>query len=98
MHFAWPSEYQGNFPHNIKNMFNFQNAFIRMLTLFESIYTLKGRYNIGNVGQTASIWVCLLSLQNCFYEYAYFLWIKKSTLNYRHVNVAAYYSVSFTRK
>ena len=25
-----------------------------MLTLFESAYTLKGRYNIGNVGQTAS--------------------------------------------
>ena len=33
-----------------------------MLTLFESRYTLKGRYNIGNVGKTASIWVCLLSL------------------------------------
>ena len=26
-----------------------------MLTLFESIYTLKGRYNIGNVGKTASM-------------------------------------------
>ena len=26
-----------------------------MLTLFESRYTLKGRYNIGNVGQTASM-------------------------------------------
>ena len=25
-----------------------------MLTLFESRYTLKGRYNIGNVGKTAS--------------------------------------------
>ena len=32
-----------------------------MLTLFESRYTLKGRYNIGNVGK------------NCFYEYAYSL-------------------------
>ena len=26
-----------------------------MLTLFESRYTLKGRYNIGNVGKTASM-------------------------------------------
>ena len=26
-----------------------------MLTLFESIYTLKGRYNIGNVGKAASM-------------------------------------------
>ena len=26
-----------------------------MLTLFESIYTLKGMYNIGNVGKTASV-------------------------------------------
>ena len=26
-----------------------------MLTLFESRYTLKGRYNIGNVDQTASM-------------------------------------------
>ena len=26
-----------------------------MLTLFESWYTLKGRYNIGNVGKTASM-------------------------------------------
>ena len=26
-----------------------------MLTLFESRYILKGRYNIGNVGNTASI-------------------------------------------
>ena len=27
----------------------------KLLTLFESRYTLKGRYNIGNVGQTASM-------------------------------------------
>ena len=27
----------------------------RLLTLFESSYTLKGRYNIGNVGKTASM-------------------------------------------
>ena len=26
-----------------------------MLTLFESRYTMKGRYNIGNVSQTASM-------------------------------------------
>ena len=26
-----------------------------MLTLFESRYTLKGRYSIGNVGKTASM-------------------------------------------
>ena len=26
-----------------------------MLTLFESRYTLKGRYSIGNVGRTASM-------------------------------------------
>ena len=32
-------------------------ASMSMLTLFESRYTLKGRYSIGNVG-------------NCFYEYA----------------------------
>ena len=33
-----------------------------MLTLFESRYTLKGRYNIGNVGKTACMSICLLSL------------------------------------
>ena len=33
-----------------------------MLTLFESIYTLEGRYNIGNVGQTATIHVGMLTL------------------------------------
>ena len=31
-----------------------------MLTLFESRYTLKGRYNIGNVGKTASMSVLTL--------------------------------------
>ena len=49
---------------------------LSMLTLFESRYTLKGRYNIGNVG-----WVCLLSLNqdiHCWYEYAYSLWITTS--------------------
>ena len=30
-------------------------ASMSMLTLFESRYTLKGRYNIGNVGKTASM-------------------------------------------
>ena len=28
---------------------------LSMLTVFESIYTLKGRYNIGNDGKTASM-------------------------------------------
>ena len=28
---------------------------MRMLTLFESRYTLKGRYTIGNVGKTVSM-------------------------------------------
>ena len=38
-------------------------AFMSVLTLFESRYTLKGRYYIVNVGKTASaVWVCLLSL------------------------------------
>ena len=54
-----------------------------MLTLFESRYTLKGRYNIGNVGKTTSM--SMLTLfesrytlkgrynignigKNCFYE------------------------------
>ena len=32
-----------------------------MLTLFESRYTLKGRYNIGNVGKTASMSTLTLS-------------------------------------
>ena len=40
-----------------------KSVYTSMLTLFESRYTLKGRYNIGNVA-------------NCFYEYAYPLWIK----------------------
>ena len=39
-------------------------ASMSMLTLFESRYTLKGRYSIGNVGI------------NCFYGYAYSLLIK----------------------
>ena len=33
-----------------------------VLTLFESRYTLKGRYNIGNVGKTASTCVSMLTL------------------------------------
>ena len=33
-----------------------------MLTLFESRYTLKGRYSIGNVGKTASMSMLKLSL------------------------------------
>ena len=65
-----------------------KTASMSMLTLFESRYTLKGRYNIGNVGQTASM--SMLTLfesrytlkgrynignvgQNCSYEYAYSL-------------------------
>ena len=59
-----------------------------MLTLFESRYTLKGRYNIGNVGKTASMsMLTLFELRytmkvrlnfgnvgkNCFYVYAYSL-------------------------
>ena len=73
--------------YNIGNVV--QTASMSMLTLFESRYTLKGRYNIGNVGQTASMsmllslnqdihWregTTLVMLQNCFYEYAYSLWI-----------------------
>ena len=35
-------------------------------TLFESGYTLKGRYNIGSVGKTASIWVCSISLNQWY--------------------------------
>ena len=64
---------------------------MRMLTLFESRYTLKGRYNIGNVGKTASMSMLTLfesrytlkgrcNIGNvgryCFYENAYSLWIK----------------------
>ena len=37
-----------------------------MLTLFESRYTLKGRYNIGNVGKTASM--SMLTLFEPTYE------------------------------
>ena len=32
------------------------------LLLFESKYTLKGRYNIGNVGKTASTCMSMLTL------------------------------------
>ena len=32
-----------------------KTASMSMLTLFESRYTLKGRYSIGNVGKTASM-------------------------------------------
>ena len=32
-----------------------------MLTLFESRYTLKGRYSIGNVGKTASMYAYFLN-------------------------------------
>ena len=57
--------------YTLKGMFNIvgnvgKTASTSMLTLFESRYTLfvKGRYNIGNVGQTAKLLlrVCLLSL------------------------------------
>ena len=44
----------GDIPH-------YDGAAMSMLTLFESRYTLKGWYNIGNVDK------------NCFYEYAYSL-------------------------
>ena len=59
-----------------------------MRTLFESRYTLKGRYNIGYVGKTASMGVLThfesrytlkgrYNIGNvgktCFYEYAYSL-------------------------
>ena len=40
-----------------------------MLTLFESIYTLKGRYNIGNVGQTDAI--TMLTLIKSIYKLSY---------------------------
>ena len=65
-----------------------KTASMSMLTLFESRYTLKGRYNIGNAGKTASM--SMLTLfesrytlkgrynignvdKNCFYVYAYSL-------------------------
>ena len=53
-----------------------------MLTLFESRYTLKGRYNIGNVSKTASM--SMLTL----FESRYY------TLNDQLVKVSAYYIVS----
>ena len=39
-----------------------KTASLSTLTLFESIYTLKGRYNIGNIGKTASLSMLILSL------------------------------------
>ena len=51
-----------------------------MLTLFEARYTLKGSFNIGNVGQTASM--SMLTL----FESRY-------TFNNEPVKVSAYYDV-----
>ena len=45
-----------------------------MLTLFESRYTLKGRYNIGNVGKTAS-----MSMPTLF-ESRYTLYMKTTNM------------------
>ena len=56
-----------------------------MLTLFESRYTLKGRYSIGNVSKTASM--SMLTL----FESRY-------TLNDQLVKVSAYYIVSLLLK
>ena len=48
-----------------------------MLTLFESRYTLKGRYSIGNVGKTA--FTSMLTLFESIY-----------TLNKQLVKISAY--------
>ena len=68
----------------------FSPASVSMLILFESRYTLNGRYNIGNVGQTASTSVFTLfesrytfkgryniaGKTTCIRVFLYSLWIK----------------------
>ena len=54
-----------------------------MVTLFESRYTLKGRYSIGNVDKTASMSMVTL------FESRY-------TLNNQPVEVSAYFIVLLT--
>ena len=83
-----------------------------MLTLFESRYTLKGRYNIGNVGKTASMSMLTLFESRYTLKGRYnignagktsstsmlTLFESRYTFINQPVKVSAYYVVSLTRK
>ena len=53
------------------------SASMSMLNLFESRYTLNGRYSIGNVGKTASMSMLILFESNAYSHFKYSLWLEK---------------------